>query len=103
MAPALQTLFDAPVRALAWLGRQGTRALAALVFIGIAVPPLGALLNPYVAEAVFRLLCASFMRVDGAALRRHLARPGRVLAATAWSTLAVPLIVGLGCIAWAQQ
>jgi len=99
MNSALHDTLQAPVRALAWLGRQGTRALAALVFIGIAVPPLGALLKPYVAEAVFCLLCVSFMRVDGAALRRHLARPGRVLAATAWSTLAVPLIVGLGCVA----
>jgi hypothetical protein len=41
------------------------------VFIGIAVPPLGALLKPYVAEAGFLLLCVSFMRVDGAALRRQ--------------------------------
>jgi len=90
---------DLPVRALAWLGRQGTRALAALVFIGIAVPPLGALFKPYVAEAVFLLLCVSFMRVDGAALRRHLRRPGRVIAATAWTTLAVPLVIGLGCVA----
>jgi hypothetical protein len=30
-----------PLRALTWLGGQGTRAVAALVFIGIAVPPLG--------------------------------------------------------------
>lgn len=99
MTSASSKALDAPLRALGWLGRQGTRALAALVFIGIAVPPLGALLKPYVAEAVFCLLCVSFMRVDGAQLRRHLRRPGRVLAATAWTTLAVPLIVGLGCIA----
>ena len=99
MASSLQKVVAAPVCALGWLGRQGTRALAALVFIGIAVPPLGAWLKPYVAEAVFLLLCVSFMRVDGAALRRHLRRPGRVIAATAWTTLAVPLIVGLGCVA----
>lgn len=99
MAAALRKVFDAPVRALAWVGRQGTRAVAALVFIGIAVPPLGALLKPYVAEAVFLLLCVSFMRVDGTALRHHLRRPGRVLAATAWTTLAVPLIVGAVCVA----
>jgi len=83
------------VRALAWLGRQGTRALAALVFIGIAVPPLGALLKPYVTAAIFLLLCVSFMRVDAAALRLHMRRPGIVLAATVWSTLLVPLLVGL--------
>ncbi len=99
MTSAWHHVFHVPIQVLAWIGRQGTRAVAALVFIGIAVPPLGALLKPYVAEAVFLLLCVSFMRVDGAALRRHLRRPGRVLAATAWSTLAVPLIAGIGGVA----
>jgi BASS family bile acid:Na+ symporter len=83
-----------PVRALAWLGGQGTRAIAALVLFGIAIPPLGELLRPFVTEAVFVLLCISFMRVDIARLRDHLRQPGLVLAATAWTTLGVPLIVG---------
>src|SRR5580700_6905296 len=84
---------NAPVRVLAWLGRQGTRAVASIVFIGIAAPPLGTLLKPFVTEAIFLLLCVSFMRVDIAALRAHLKRPVVVLAATAWSTLVVPLVV----------
>ena len=88
-----------PADALAWLGGQGTRAIAALVFIGIALPPLGQLLKPYVAEAIFLLLCISFMRVDLGALRAHLRRPGLVLAATAWTTLGVPVISGAGCVA----
>jgi hypothetical protein len=87
------------VQALAWLGRQGTRAIAALVFIGIAAPPLGALLKPFVTEAIFLLLCISFMRVDVAALRHQLRRPGIVLAATAWTMLAVPSMFGVGCLA----
>ena len=99
MASALVRTATVPVQALAWLGRQGTRALAALVFIGIAVPPLGALLRPYVTAAVFCLLCVSFMRVDLAALRLHVRRPATVLVATAWSTLALPLLVGLLCLA----
>jgi BASS family bile acid:Na+ symporter len=84
-----------PVRALSWLGDQGTRAVAALVVFGIAIPPLGALLRPYVTEAIFLLLCISFMRVDLIALRDHLRRPGLIIAATAWTTLGVPLIFGL--------
>src|SRR6266576_3768404 len=88
MPAALQNTLAIPVRALAWLGRQGTRAIAALVFLGIALPPLGELLKPYVAEAIFLLLCISFMRVDLGALRDHLRKPGIVLAATAWTTLA---------------
>lgn len=88
-----------PVQALAWLGNQGTRAIAALVFIGIALPPIGELLKPFVTEAIFLLLCISFMRVDTAGLREHLRRPGIVLAATAWTTLGVPFIVGVSCLA----
>ena len=61
-----------PVRALTWIGGQSTRAVAALVFIGIAVPPLGELVKPFVTEAIFLLLCISFMRVDLAALSPEL-------------------------------
>jgi BASS family bile acid:Na+ symporter len=99
MPVTLQRSMAIPARALAWLGGQGTRAIAALVFIGIAVPPIGQLLKPFVAEAIFLLLCISFMRVDVGALRDHLRRPGIVLAATAWTTLGVPLIMGAGCLA----
>ena len=99
MPVTLQRCVAIPVRALQWLGAQGTRAIAALVFIGIAVPPLGELLRPFVTEAVFLLLCISFMRVDIGALRDQLRRPGVVLAATAWTTLGVPLIFGLLCLA----
>src|SRR5262245_15624505 len=95
MPPPPQTAVLLPVRALRWIGGQGTRALAALVFIGIAVPPLGALLKPYVTHAIFVLLCISFRRVDFAALRNYLRRPAIVLAATAWTTIGVPLVTGL--------
>jgi hypothetical protein len=99
MPVTLQRSMAIPVQALAWLGAQGTRAIAALVFIGIAVPPIGQLLKPFVTEAIFLLLCISFMRVDIGALRDHLRRPGIVLAATAWTTLGVPLISGVSCLA----
>jgi BASS family bile acid:Na+ symporter len=82
------------MRALAWLGRQGTRAIAALVFIAIAAPPLGALLRPFVGEAIFVLLCIAFLRVDPGALRGYLKRPGLVLAATAWTMLMIPIVFG---------
>jgi BASS family bile acid:Na+ symporter len=52
----LQRWISEPAHALAWLGGQGTRAIAALVFIGIALPPLGELLKPFVTEAIFLLL-----------------------------------------------
>ncbi|WP_439404297.1 Na+-dependent transporter [Bradyrhizobium sp. DASA03076] len=95
MSSALQSLFALPLRGLTWLGSQGTRAVAAVVFIAAAVPPLGALLRPYVTEAILVLLCISFMRVDLVALYGHLRRPALVATATAWTTIGVPVIVGL--------
>jgi hypothetical protein len=94
MSATLHHIVAVPAAALVWLGNQGTRAIAALVFIGIAVPPAGELLKPYVTEAIFLLLCVSFLRVDLGMLREYLRRPGLVLAATAWTMLAVPLISG---------
>src|ERR1700722_14065003 len=91
-------LFAAASTALAWLGRQGSRAVAAVVFIAIVVPPLDALLKPFVTEAIFALLCLAFLRVDTTALRSHIRKPWLVLAATAWTSLVVPLLFGAGCL-----
>lgn len=99
MPDSLRIVFAVPLRALTWLGSQGTRAVAAIAFIAVAVPPLGALLRPYVTEAIFLLLCISFMRVDLVALYGHLRRPALVAAATAWTTIGVPLIVALAASA----
>ncbi len=92
--PVLNALWAA----LAWLGRQGARAIAAVVFIAIVVPPFDALVKPFVAEAIFALLCLAFLRVDAAVLRSHIRRPGLVLAATAWTSLAVPALIGAACL-----
>jgi hypothetical protein len=89
MSPALR-----PAAALAWLGRQATRAVAASIFLGLAVPPLAALFKPYVPEAIFALLVLAFLRVDPQGLRGHAARPGLVLAATAWMMLVTPALLG---------
>lgn len=89
------SLLSALGAGLAWLGRQGTRAIAALVIIGIAVPPLGDLLRPFVPEAVFLLLCTAFMRVDITALRGYLRTPGLILGVTIWSAVAVPVLFGI--------
>ena len=91
---------DAPVAALSWLGRQGTRAVAALVAIGIALPSIGAILKPYVTEAVFVLLCIAFLRLDAAAFKTCLRRPAIVLAATAWTSVAIPVLFGASCLAF---
>jgi BASS family bile acid:Na+ symporter len=82
--------------ALAWLGRQGTRAVAISIFVGLLVPPLAALFKPLVAPAIFVMLCLAFLRVEPAALRGYVMRPSLALVATAWIMLAIP--AGLGAV-----
>ncbi len=80
--------------ALAWLGRQGTRALAASVFFGLSVPPLAAYVKPYLGETVFVLLLFSYLRTDPAAFARYLKAPGLTIVAALWVMVAVPLLFG---------
>jgi hypothetical protein len=87
-------LHHMPAAALAWLGRQGTRAVAASIFLGVAVPPLAALFKPYVPEAIFALLVLAFLRVEPRHLLGYAARPGLVVAATAWMMLVTPALLG---------
>lgn len=92
----LRILFlDSPAAVLSWIGRQGTRAVAALVVLGIALPSIGALLKPLVTEAVFVLLGIAFLRVDTTAFKDYLRRPAIVLAATAWTSLMIPALFGV--------
>ena len=84
MPSVISVVVAPPVALLAWIGRQGVWALAVIVLIGVVCPPLGTVLKPYVSEAIFILLCISFMRVDGAALRGYLRRPGLIVTATLW-------------------
>lgn len=80
--------------ALAWLGRQGTRALAASVFLGLAVPPLAAYVKPFLGETVFVMLLFSYLRTDPAAFRRYLNAPGLAIAGALWIMVALPLLFG---------
>jgi BASS family bile acid:Na+ symporter len=86
---------ERPAAGLAFLGRNGTNAVAISILLGIALPPLGALVRPYFPETVFLLLCLAFLRVDPAALRAQLARPKLLIAAASWTMLLVPVLAGL--------
>lgn len=94
---------DALAAVLAWLGRQGTRAVAALVVIGIVLPSIGGVLKPYVAEAVFVLLCIAFLRVDITACKDYLRHPAIALAATVWTSVAIPVLFGLSGLAFGLE
>ncbi|MEI9805073.1 MAG: Na+-dependent transporter [Pseudolabrys sp.] len=80
--------------ALAWLGRQGTRALAASVFFGLSVPGLASYVKPHLGETVFVLLLFSYLRTDPTALSRYVKAPGLAIVASLWVMVAVPLLLG---------
>lgn len=82
------------VRAIDWIGAQGTRAVALSLIVGMALPPLSAVMKPTIPWAVFLLLVVAFTRVDIAAVRMRLRRGWRVLAAVGWMMIALPLAVG---------
>jgi hypothetical protein len=79
---------------LAWLGRQGTRALAVSIFLGLAVPPLAAYVKPHLAETVFVLLLFSYLRTDLAIFGRQFRTPGFIIVAALWVMVVTPLLFG---------
>jgi hypothetical protein len=92
---ATMGLLDRMAAALAWLGRQGTTAVAVSILLGVFLPPLGALVRPFFPETVFILLCLAFLRVDPDALRAQLAKPRLLIAAAAWIMLVAPVLAGI--------
>jgi len=87
-------IVELPMAALAWLGRQGTRALAVSIFIGLAVPSLAAYVKPHLAETVFVLLLFSYLRTDPSAFGRVVKAPRLAILAAVWIMVAVPLLFG---------
>ena len=81
-------------RLLAWLGRRSAPAVAASVFIGLALPPFAALAKPLVVPTILALLVLAFVRTSmaGAFTVR---RAGIAVLACAWVMLVLPLAMGL--------
>ncbi|MEZ5842430.1 MAG: Na+-dependent transporter [Hyphomicrobiaceae bacterium] len=88
MRPLLELVF-AP---LAWIGRQRSRAVAALVLLGLATPFLGEHMKPLVLPAIVVMLVIAFARLDVGACKAALASPAVVVATTAWTVAGVPLV-----------
>ena len=86
---------SSPGHLLARIGRHGGTAVLALIAAGVALPAVDRWLLPFVTPAVFVLLAVSVLRTDLARVAALVQRPGLVLAAVAWSTLALPLALGL--------
>jgi len=88
------TISRLPVAALAWLGRQGTTALAVSILFGIAVPQLAAYVKPYLGGTVFLLLMFSYLRTDPELLKPVLRAPRLIILAALWVMIAVPILLG---------
>ena len=82
---------------LAWIGQQRGNAMALLIVIAILTPPLGAVLRPYLTEAIIGLLSVAFMRLNVATFGQHIRQPALVLKATLWTMLVVPALVTSIC------
>lgn len=80
-------------RPLAFLGRHGTRLLAAALFVGILFPTLAALLRPALGGFIFLLTTATFLALDWPALVAHARRPQLVALILAWTLLLSPVVV----------
>ena len=87
-------LISAFAAALALCGRHGTLIAAASIFIGLAVPVLAAAFRPHLGEAIVVMLTLAFLRVDPVELRRHWTQPGLIAAATIWTMLILPAVLG---------
>jgi hypothetical protein len=86
---------EALAAALAWVGRKGTLVVAASLFVGLAVPGLAALCRPLLSEALVVMLSLAFLRVDPIELRRHFTQPKLIAAATLWTMLVAPAVLGI--------
>jgi BASS family bile acid:Na+ symporter len=81
------------LKALAWLGSLGSRGVAAMFALGIALPWLGPILRPTLTAAIIGMLTIAFLRVPPEALAAIARRPLPVIAATLWMMVLTPLIV----------
>ncbi len=84
------------LRLLATIGRYGTQALAASLFVGLLVPPLAAFARPLLPLTIFVFMTSTFMRVDPGRLAACLRRPGPLGLALVCTLLApVAIVVAL--------
>ena len=81
------------VNAIAWIGKKGAKAVAASLFLGIALPPLSALMRPILVPCIFLLLVLAFIRVDLSAAIGHARRPFRLAVACLWMMVGLPLLI----------
>lgn len=76
-----------------FVGRYATKFLFGGVLVGLAVPPLAALLRPGLVVFLLLPLTLALMRLDWSAFHAYTRRPFLVIAAVAFLMLVCPLLV----------
>ena len=84
-----------PLRILESLGANGTRVLAAGIFLGLAWPELASWSAPLLAPSVFVLLTVALLRLDWSAVRRQATRPAPSLLLVAWLLILSPALTAV--------
>jgi BASS family bile acid:Na+ symporter len=85
----------AAYRFLDFFGTHATRFLAGGVVIGLAVPPLAALIRPLLLAALVIPLTIALVRIDWSAFGAYARRPGLVVALVVWFLGVAPVLVWL--------
>lgn len=81
------------IRAIDFMGRHATKFLFGGVLVGLAVPPLAALLRPGLVVFLLLPLTLALMRLDWRAFHAYAKRPLLTLPIVAFLMLACPLLV----------
>jgi len=84
------------VRLLAWLGSQGTRAIALSCVFGVIIPGASGYVRPFLTETIFLLLTLAFLQVDIERLKSRLGERARIGRWVFWMMAGMPLLVCLG-------
>lgn len=82
-------------RVLEFLGRYAPQAMAAGVFVGLALPDLAHTLRPLLAFAVWGLLFLAMLRVEWEALVERMRRPMLVVGLLIWMLIVSPVLMAL--------
>ncbi len=99
----ISQLLHAPRVGLNFLGRQGTRAVAASAIAGLMLPAFSQTLRPWIPHAIFALVVLAFLRVEPAEVARRFKRPLLIGVVVAWIMAAVPFAAGLAAHAFTLE
>ena len=80
-------------RSSQWLARHATRLMVLSIVVGIGIPPLAALLRPYLTEIVWAILFFAMLQFDWDAVWGYLRRPLLMMLTVGWLVLATPLLL----------